>query len=93
MDFSFASLRVHTEADVVFRASRLELSPVPRFTIVRMLVDLARDESEQRVCQLHELVEERCPATSLFVDAGIVPDLEWRVRPTGERAIERAVSR
>lgn len=85
MQFELASLLVHTEADVVFRPSRAPVSPVPRFSEVRVTVEIATSESEARLAELQTLVEERCPASNLFGAAGVVPHVVWRVEPLGPR--------
>lgn len=78
MGFAFSALSVEAETDVAFRAATGEMSPVPRFTAARMVVQLQSDEPDARRSQLIQLVEERCPVSKLFADASLPVEVEWR---------------
>lgn len=80
MRFRYRSLEVHGETVVGFVPSQLKSGPVPRFTGVKLRVDLVTDEPAERVERLKELVEERCPASRLFTDAGLPPEVDWNVK-------------
>jgi uncharacterized OsmC-like protein len=50
----------------------------PHFQKIRFQVNIQTEESEERVEQLKNEVERRCPVFNLFVDAGIEIDTKWR---------------
>jgi len=80
MAFSFSALVAHAEADVVFRKSVKTQEYVPRFGAARVVVDMTTEETGGRIEELQMRTEERCPASNLFLDAGLAPDVEWRIR-------------
>lgn len=77
MGFAFEDLTVDAEADVKFRAAQGAMSPIPRFSSARLIVRMNSPEPAERQEQLKALVEERCPVSNLFLDAGIAPQLIW----------------
>lgn len=82
--FEFSNLSVDAEADVSFKASKGELGSVPRFSAARLSVNLRSSEPPDRIERLKALVEERCPASNLFSDAGIPPQLKWNIHTATE---------
>ncbi|MEJ8573564.1 OsmC family protein [Microbaculum marinum] len=81
MGFAYADLAVDAEADVVFRAARGAMSPIPRFSEARLLVRMRSPETAERIADLEALVEERCPVSNLFLDAGLPPKVDWSIEP------------
>ena len=81
MGLQYEGLDVDAEADVKFRAARGAMSPIPRFTSARLVVRFKSSEPPERLDQLKELVEERCPVSNLFLDAGIAPEVVWAIEP------------
>lgn len=77
MGLAYSDLSVDAEADVKFRAAQGTMSPIPRFSSARLVVRLKSSEPPERLAQLEELVEERCPVSNLFLDAGIAPEVVW----------------
>ncbi|MBD0864115.1 MAG: OsmC family protein [Rhodobacteraceae bacterium] len=78
MGFQYSDLNVEAETDVAFRAAQGDMSPVPRFTAARMIVNIQSDETKDRYQQLIDLVEERCPVSKLFLDASLPVEVDWR---------------
>lgn len=78
MGFQYSDLSVEAETDVAFRAAQGDMSPVPRFTAARMVVNIESDEPADRYQRLIELVEERCPVSKLFLDAALPVEVDWR---------------
>ncbi|WP_417721094.1 OsmC family protein [Salipiger sp.] len=83
MGLDYTGLRVDAEADVKFRAAQGAMSPIPRFSAARLVVRMRSPEPPERLARLEELVEERCPVSNLFLDAGIAPEVVWAIETTG----------
>jgi uncharacterized OsmC-like protein len=49
----------------------------PHFQKIRLNVKIETSEEDERLVQLQESVEKRCPAFNLFKDAGIPLDVKW----------------
>lgn len=49
----------------------------PHFQKIRLNVHIETSEVDERIVQLQESVEKRCPAFNLFKDAGIPLDVKW----------------
>ncbi|WP_417209104.1 OsmC family protein [Antarctobacter sp.] len=81
MGFAYSDLTVDAEADVKFRAAKGAMSPIPRFSAARLVVRMHSPESPERRAQLESLVEERCPVSNLFLDAGLAPEVVWTFEP------------
>lgn len=81
MEFAYSDLTVDAEADVKFRAAKGAMSPIPRFSAARLVVRMQSPEPPERRAQLEELVEERCPVSNLFLDAGLAPEVVWTFEP------------
>jgi len=81
MGLEFHDLAVDAEADVVFRAAKGAMSPIPRFSEARLVVRFSSGESAERLEELKALVDERCPVSSLFLDAGLPPKVVWEIKP------------
>jgi uncharacterized OsmC-like protein len=78
MRFAFSDLSVRAETDVGWEKARLSTAMIPRFSGCRMHVCLTTNEAPGRIETLRSLVEERCPASFLFEQAGLRPEISWR---------------
>lgn len=59
----------------------------PHFQRVENTIWFETDESEERIGQLKEIVEQRCPVYNLFKDAGVKIDLNWIRQKGGVKEI------
>ncbi len=77
MGFGFQSLQVVAETDIVFRVGKRYPEPTPRVAKARLEVEMESEEPAARFRELRERVEDRCPVSTLFSDAGIHPEVVW----------------
>lgn len=77
LDFSFRNLKAHS-IGIVDRRGVLGAEGVsPHFQKVENTIWFETEESEERIEQLKEIVEKRCPVYNLFKDAGVEIELNW----------------
>ena len=77
MGFGFRSLQVVAETDIVFRVGKRFPEPTPRVAKAHIEVEMQSEEPAVRFRELQERVEDRCPVSTLFSDAGIHPEVVW----------------
>ncbi|MBE3569190.1 MAG: OsmC family protein [Bacillales bacterium] len=77
MNFTFSGIDFETTGIVDTRGLMGEEGVNPHFQKIRFQVKIQTEESEERIEQLKNEVERRCPVYNLFVDAGIQVDTIW----------------
>jgi uncharacterized OsmC-like protein len=78
LDFTFSGIDFETTGIIDTRGLMGVEGVSPHFQKIRFQVNIQTEESEERVEQLKNEVERRCPVFNLFVDAGIEIDTKWR---------------
>ncbi|MCQ6267774.1 OsmC family protein [Fictibacillus sp. WQ 8-8] len=78
MGFTFTGIDFKTSGILDTRGLMGEEGVSPHFQKIRFQVDLQTEESEERVQQLKQEVEHRCPVYNLFVDANIDIHTVWK---------------
>jgi uncharacterized OsmC-like protein len=77
LGFTFTGIDFETTGIVDTRGLFGEEGVLTHFQKIRFQVDLQTEESEERIEQLKNEVERRCPVLNLFLDAGIKVDTKW----------------
>ncbi|WP_027417230.1 OsmC family protein [Aneurinibacillus terranovensis] len=77
LDFTFSGIDFETTGIVDTRGLLGEEGVCTHFQKIRFQVNIQTEESEERIEQLKNEVERRCPVLNLFVDAGIKVDTKW----------------
>ncbi|BAU26821.1 putative OsmC-like protein [Aneurinibacillus soli] len=77
LGFTFAGIDFETTGIIDTRGLMGEEGVSPHFQKIRFHVNIKTEESEERIEQLKNEVERRCPVFNLFVDAGIKIDVKW----------------
>ena len=71
----------------MFRVGKRFPEPTPRVAKAHIEVEMQSEEPAVRFRELQERVEDRCPVSTLFSDAGIHPEVVWvpntLIRATG----------
>ena len=70
-------MQVVAETDIVFRVGKRFPEPTPRVAKAHIEVEMQSEEPAVRFRELQERVEDRCPVSTLFSDAGIHPEVVW----------------
>jgi uncharacterized OsmC-like protein len=77
LDFTFSGIDFETTGIVDTRGLMGEEGVCTYFQKIRFQANIHTEESEERIEQLKNEVERRCPVLNLFVDAGIKVDTKW----------------
>lgn len=77
IDFSFSAIEFDSIGFIDIRGLSGVEGVSPHFQKVRFSVNIKTNESDERIQQLKEIVEKRCPVYNLLNDAGILIDAEW----------------
>jgi uncharacterized OsmC-like protein len=77
LNFTFSGVDFETTGIIDTRGLMGVEGVSPHFQKLRFQVNIQTEESEERVEQLKNEVERRCPVFNLFVDAGIKIDTKW----------------
>ncbi len=81
MDFSYESIEFEAAFTIDIRG-RLGMTEVrPHFQTVKVQATVRTDESEERLAQVVEETERRCPVFNLLVDAGVNLEVLWIRQP------------
>ena len=54
----------------------------PHFQTIRVQATVTTDESEERLIEMVEETERRCPVYNLVMDAGVKTEMLWIRRPS-----------
>lgn len=82
--FQFDSLKAEAVGTIDRRGMKGIDGVSPHFQEVEHTIWFETDESEERLEELKERVQKRCPAYNLFADAGIPITLNWNIAEDGE---------
>ena len=87
MDFAYNGIEFEAEFTIDIRG-RLGVEGVrPHFQTIRVQATVTTQESEERLAQVVEETEKRCPVFNLVVDAGVKTQMLWiRQLPASEPA-------
>jgi uncharacterized OsmC-like protein len=77
LDFAFSGIDFEATGIIDVRGLMGEEGVRPHFQKVRFNVNIQTEESEERIEQLKNEVERRCPVFSLLHDAGVKVDTKW----------------
>ncbi len=84
-DLGFAYERIEFEAgftiDIRGRMGKRDVRA--HFQTVRVQATVTTDESEQRLAEVVEETEARCPVFNLITDAGVKTEMVWVRKPVG----------
>lgn len=81
MDFSYEGIEFEAEFTIDIRG-RMGMREVrPHFQTVRVQATVRTDESEERLVEVVEETEARCPVYNLIVDAGVTVQMRWIREP------------
>lgn len=81
MGFSYESIEFEAAFTIDIRG-RLGMHEVrPHFQTVKLQAIVRTDESEERLAQVVEETERRCPVFNLLVDANVTLDVVWVRQP------------
>lgn len=76
-NFSYYGLKFEAEYTIDIRGRMGVRSVVPHFKSVRVQVHVKTDEDEDRLQEVVEETEARCPVFNLFKDAGVELECIW----------------
>ncbi|MMZ57982.1 OsmC-like protein [compost metagenome] len=77
LGFTFTGIEFETTGIIDTRGLMGEEGVSPHFQKIRFQVNIQTEESEEKIEQLKQEVERRCPVFNLFKDAGIKVDVKW----------------
>ncbi|MED4729459.1 OsmC family protein [Aneurinibacillus migulanus] len=77
LGFTFTGIEFETTGIIDTRGLMGEEGVSPHFQKIRFQVNIQTEESEEKIEQLKQEVERRCPVFNLFKDAGIKVDVRW----------------
>jgi uncharacterized OsmC-like protein len=77
LDFTFSGIDFETTGIIYNPGLMGEEGVCTHFQKVCFQVDIQTEESEERIEQLKDEVERRCPVLNLLLDAGIKVDTKW----------------
>ncbi len=78
LNFSFTGIEFETSGVIDTRGIMGEEGVSPHFQRVRFVVQIATGESDERLEQLKETAERRCPVFNLLKDAGVDLHVIWQ---------------
>lgn len=79
MNFNYWGVDVIAEGDIDLRGMELVPGVKPYFQEIRQVIKVRTDESQDRLNQLHQETERRCPSFNLLKDAGVAPHISWEL--------------
>jgi uncharacterized OsmC-like protein len=77
LGFNFTGIDFETTGILDTRGLMGEEGVSPHFQKIRFNVNIQTDENEERIEELKNEVERRCPVFNLFVDSKIEVDTKW----------------
>lgn len=77
MHFPYTAVDLTADGSIDIRGLMGETAVRPYFLEVNQRVKIATSESQERLAQLKEKVESRCPVATMFRDAGIPVNTHW----------------
>ncbi len=76
-DFKYAGIEYEAMFTIDIRGRKGVRGVVPHFQTVRMQANVTTDESEERLAEVVEETEARCPVYNLLNDAGVKVETTW----------------
>lgn len=84
LDFEYEGIEFEAEFTIDIRGRMGHREVRPHFQTIRVQAIVTTDESKERLAEVVEETERRCPVFNLIVDAGVKTDMVWVMRPTGD---------
>lgn len=78
MDFKFNGATFEAEGDIDLRGFMGEPGVCRHFCAFRGTFVIDTEESRERLDEVRDQVESRCPVFNMFADAGVQSEIEWR---------------
>ena len=79
--FKYSGVSIECEGVADARGARGVKGVRPYFMSARLVIKLQTNETERRIDLLRRNVEQRCPISNLFKDAGVEMDVTWDIVP------------
>jgi uncharacterized OsmC-like protein len=83
--FSYEGIEFEAEFTIDIRGRMGKQDVRPHFQTIRLQATVTTDESENRLGEVVEETEARCPVFNLVSDAGVKTDMVWIRRPATQR--------
>jgi uncharacterized OsmC-like protein len=80
LDFSYDGISFDAEFTIDIRGRLGNRDVRPHFQTVRVRAVVDTDETDERLCEVVEETEARCPVFNLLRDAGVKLDMHWLAR-------------
>lgn len=77
MDFTYSAVDLDTKGTLDVRGLMGINGITPNFQTVTLNVTITTDESQERVDELKEKVESRCPVMAMIKGSGVAVDGDW----------------
>lgn len=84
MEFEYDAIAFEAEFTIDIRGRMGRRDVRPHFQTVRVQAVVTTDEPEERMREVVEEAEARCPVFNLISDAGVKLEMTWVRRPTGQ---------
>ena len=81
MGFSYEKIEFEAEYTIDIRGRMGVRGVVPHFQTIRVEAIVTTSESEERLAEVVEETETRCPVFNLVSDAGVKTEMRWIRRP------------
>lgn len=83
LDFDYDGIEFEAEFTIDIRGRMGHEEVRPHFQTIRVQATVTTDESEERLIEMVEETERRCPVFNLVMDAGVKTEMLWIRSPTG----------
>jgi uncharacterized OsmC-like protein len=81
MRIEYGDVKIDATLDTGRGDGREEGARIIRFIGVKMVISIQTNASEKKIERLKTMAVDRCPVSALFDDAGVEPEIEWRILP------------
>lgn len=78
LDFYFSDITFETDGFVDVRGLMGDENVKTYFQYINFILEIETNESDEKLKNLKNEVEKRCPVYNLFIDAGIPVNVEWK---------------
>lgn len=82
-DFDYEGIEFEAAFTIDIRGRMGKREVRPHFQTIRVQATVTTPESEERLREVVEETEKRCPIFNLITDAGVKTEMTWVRRPTG----------
>lgn len=83
-EFSYEGIEFEAEFTIDIRGRMGKRDVRPHFQTIRVQATVTTDESEERLAEVVEETEARCPVFNLVTDAGVKTEMLWVRKPAQE---------